>query len=46
MMCTTPTCSCGWVGLGYEAHNDWVQTLVGEQERKHLTETKKHEQNI
>jgi hypothetical protein len=32
----TPTCSCGWVGIGYEAHNDYQLTLVKEQEGDHL----------
>ena len=32
----TPTCSCGWRGIGYEAHNDWQHTLVVEQERDHI----------
>lgn len=31
-----PSCSCGWVGIGYEAHNDYQHTLVQDQERKHL----------
>lgn len=32
----TPCCECGWVGIGYEAHNDWQWTLVNEQICQHL----------
>lgn len=32
----TPTCSCGWRGIGYEAHNDYQHTLVKDQEMEHL----------
>lgn len=32
----TPACTCGWIGRGYEAHNDWQYTLVDEQLREHL----------
>jgi hypothetical protein len=32
----TPACSCGWVGIGYEAHNDYQYTLVKEQEDDHI----------
>lgn len=32
----TPACSCGWVGIGYEAHNDYQHTLVREQESEHI----------
>lgn len=31
-----PSCSCGWVGIGYEAHNDYQHTMVKEQESEHL----------
>ena len=37
--CITPTCSCGWRGIGYEAHNDWQYTLVKEQEDEHRKTT-------
>ena len=36
----TPTCSCGWVGRGYEAHNDYQHTNVAEQEREHIRSTR------
>jgi hypothetical protein len=35
--CITPTCSCGWRGFGYEAHNDWQHTMVKDQESAHLS---------
>jgi hypothetical protein len=35
----TPVCSCGWVGIGYEAHNDWQYTLIREQETAHVQKT-------
>jgi len=31
-----PSCSCGWVGIGYEAWNDYQHTMVEEQESEHL----------
>jgi len=31
-----PACSCGWEGIGYEAHNDWQHTLVDDQIKEHL----------
>ena len=31
----TPTCSCGWRGIGYAAYNDWQHTMVAEQESEH-----------
>jgi hypothetical protein len=34
--CITPTCSCGWRGIGYEAHNDWQHAMVKDQESAHL----------
>jgi len=34
--CITPTCSCGWRGIGYEAYCDYQYTLVADQERAHL----------
>lgn len=34
--CITPTCSCGWVGRGEYAWNDWQMTNVAEQESEHL----------
>lgn len=34
----TPVCSCGWVGNGYEAHNDWQHTLVYAQVKAHKKE--------
>lgn len=33
-----PSCSCGWVGIGYEAHNDYQHTMVRDQESAHLRE--------
>jgi hypothetical protein len=41
--CLTPVCSCGWKGIGYEAHNDWQHTLVKEQIAKHKAEVKLNE---
>ncbi len=32
----TPTCSCGWRGIGYEAWNDYQHAMVNDQEREHL----------
>lgn len=32
----TPTCSCGWKGKGYAAHNDMQYTMVKEQEINHI----------
>lgn len=40
----TPTCSCGWVGIGYEAHNDYQHTLVKEQESDHARAVYRAEQ--
>ena len=31
-----PTCSCGWVGIAYEASNDWQRMMVREQESEHI----------
>lgn len=32
----TPVCSCGWIGIGYAAHNDYQISNVRDQEKKHL----------
>ena len=32
----TPVCSCGWRGIGYEAHNDWQWKNVQDQINGHL----------
>ena len=32
----TPTCSCGWVGIGYEAHNDYQHWNVAVEEERHF----------
>lgn len=32
----TPVCSCGWVGIRYEAHNDYQYTLVRNQIEQHI----------
>ena len=32
----TPTCSCGWRGIGYEAWNDYQHAMVDDQEKDHL----------
>lgn len=31
-----PTCSCGWVGTGYAAWNDYQHAMVKDQESDHL----------
>jgi hypothetical protein len=31
-----PTCSCGWVGIGYAAWNDYQHTMVEDQEKDHI----------
>ena len=36
----TPICSCGWKGIGYEAHNDYQYTLVKDQQLEHLKKVK------
>lgn len=35
-----PSCSCGWVGIGYEAWNDYQHTMVKDQETEHLRFTR------
>jgi len=37
----TPTCSCGWIGIGHENWKDNFLTLVKDQEKSHLREEKK-----
>jgi len=34
----TPVCTCGWVGIGYEAYCNWQHTLVTDQTIAHLKE--------
>ena len=36
LMKTTPTCSCGWTGIGYEEHNDHKYSNLRDQELEHL----------
>jgi len=36
MATITPTCTCGWRGIGYAAYNDYQHTMVREQEGEHL----------
>lgn len=36
----TPTCSCGWVGKGYAAYNDYQHAMVKDQESDHLRKHK------
>ena len=36
----TPTCSCGWVGRGYEAYNTYPHSNVRKQEEEHIKNTK------
>lgn len=36
----TPTCSCGWRGVGYAAYNDYQNTMVRAQEAYHIKQTK------
>jgi len=38
MRTITPTCSCGWIGRGYAAYNDYQHSMVKEQENQHLDE--------
>lgn len=32
----TPACSCGWVGIGYAAWNDYQHVMVKDQEDEHI----------
>lgn len=41
----TPTCSCGWIGQGYEAHNDYQHSNVKEQEEQHFAKVRKDNQS-
>ena len=39
----TPTCSCGWVGIGYHAYNDYQHTMVKDQEDDHIRAARRGE---
>lgn len=38
MYTITPTCSCGWRGVGHAAYEDYQHALIKEQEDRHIRE--------
>lgn len=42
----TPTCSCGWVGIGYPAWNDYQHAMVNDQETEHTLMHRREERAL